>query len=120
MATLIKGKVKGSSIIEVTVAMVIASISFLLAASFFWQVALGSLYRQPQKAQQLAISTLNQTLAEGAFVSGPIEHEVYQLRRTIEAYQGSPSLLLVHIEVLSADERLLAEAKQLVYVEKDR
>jgi Tfp pilus assembly protein PilV len=113
----VRQKVAASTLVEVIVAMVIASISFLLAAGFFWQIAVGSFYRKPMKAEQLAVSLLNQTMAEEAFVSGAVENEVYRVERIVEAYRNTPSLLLVHIRVLTTDDRILSEAKQLVYVE---
>lgn len=120
MGRVVNIKVKASSVVEVTIAMVIASLSFVLAAIFFGQLTVSSLYRQPAKAQQLAESYLNQSLLDKAYLTETLEHETYQIQRTVSTYQASPLLLVVHIEVLSADYERLAEAKQLVYVEELR
>lgn len=116
LAGFIKKKVSSATIVEITVAMVLAGTCFLLAFMVFGRVA-ASRFNEKSLTMELAVENLIvTTLQENRFTDETIRTEDWILHKEVSTYNGHAGLLLLVIQVTDVKGKDLLTRRQLFYV----
>ena len=115
MALLTK-KIKGSTLIEVLVAMIIVMVSFGIAMAIFMNISSSGNHAQQLKAQLLLNKAAIRTKAENSFIDEISEGESIIINKTVTSYNGIPGLNLLLLQAFDINGKKIAERKELVIV----
>ena len=110
-------KIKGSTLIEVLVAMIIVMVTFGIAMAIFINVSSSDRHVQKLKAQLLLSEVAIRTKAENSFIDATIELENITLNKTITSYREIPGLNILLLEAFDINGKKVAERKELIIVE---
>jgi MFS superfamily sulfate permease-like transporter len=111
----LKINVRASSIVEVSVALVIISFVFGIAATIFMRVEQSAF-----SARKFAAGVALDKVFEETRASVPAEEQVYEagemlIFQTAEKYKDNKDLLVVRLEARDDNGKVIAERKYLVY-----
>lgn len=116
MVKLIPAKLQGSSLVEVTVAMVLLSVvigaSFLLFASLAGTS--GSL--REQKALAVASAHAAETLDAQLYFDATDKKSDFLVSRIISPYLNRPELIMLEVFVMGENGDTLASRREIIYV----
>lgn len=96
--------------------MVILSVTFALSLSLFGKLFITSFIQTKPEATQLAYSILERSVNDHHYVNEEFVIDEYQLKKTVEPYEGMPHLLKITVEVSGPARRKKVTVKRLVYV----
>ncbi|MFN6945505.1 MAG: prepilin-type N-terminal cleavage/methylation domain-containing protein [Cytophagaceae bacterium] len=105
---------KGVSLIEVVIAMVIIAITYSIGIMIYINVLYSSYDIRKIEAIHLADNCANKALHEKTFYDEQIEFNDFYVERKVSPHQNG--LMRMDIEVYSKNNKLLAKRKELVRV----
>lgn len=108
-------KVKGSTIIEVLVAMAILSICSVLAVIIYLNIQKSTLPFLKIKAMELAKSELDKTLLAEDYFDRSGEVEGFNIVRSVKAKEGFPDCLALRIIIFDQQKKKLVELERTIY-----
>jgi hypothetical protein len=112
-------KLKASSLVEVTTAMVLVILIFGIALMIFFNVTSSSLTLQKLKYKVELQHYAQETIFQRSFLSDEIELGNITIIKHVETYQGDPNLVLLHFRAILQPATLLADYKTIVYVPEE-
>lgn len=105
---------KGSTLVEVLVAMVIITSVFAIGGIIYLNVMRYTLNNDEIIAKTLAEDAL-QTKKEGKKYHLPDLDKVFEVKINEEAYSGGEDLYLISVGVFNHKERLVYQTQELIY-----
>lgn len=114
MARLKTHKVKGSTLIETLIAVVIILTCFSIAMMFFMKLNQSSFTKQHLKAEQLVKQQLYNSLKTENYIDDNFTEEDFTISQTIEPYKNYPNLFILKVEALNKNNKTLASRKQVI------
>lgn len=111
-----KHHISGSSLVEVTVSLLLVSISFLAAWMIYGYVVSSSAQRLTRTAEAQAEAWLANTLLEENFTADQREFDWGQMERVVSSHPDHELLVQVQILAFRVDGKPLADVNQWVYV----
>jgi hypothetical protein len=112
----IKKKVPSATIVEITVAMVLAGTCFVLAFIVFGQLAVNRFNERDLELELAVGNVVATTVQENSYINETISAEDWVLKKKISRYNGHATLLLLEISVTDLNGKELLSRKQLFYV----
>lgn len=111
----IKNKIPSATIVEVTVAMVLAGTCFVLAFMVFGQLAASGFNERGLEIELAVENLIATTVQENSYINETISTEKWVMEKKISMYNGHASLLLLEISVSDLNGKELLSRKQLLY-----
>ncbi len=108
-------RVKASSIIEVSVAMVITSIALSCSLMLFQRISTSSYSLQELKAQQLLTTRIEHTLRTSNLTNFTETTDQLTIEQKTHAYPPQQNLMIIHLTAYRQDGKQVAELKRIVY-----
>lgn len=108
-------KISGATLIEVTVGLVLLTISFLAIWMIYGQVVASSSQRLTRTAEAEAEAWLSQTLLNEEYLDRDKAYDWGSLERNITDHPQYPNLIQVQVNAYRKDHELLASTNQWVY-----
>lgn len=108
-------RLKASSIIEVSVAMVITSIALSCSLLLFQRISESSYSLQELKAEQILINKIEHTIRTKNLISFTETVDGLTVEQKITTYPQQKDLLIIHLTVRRHDGKPMAQLKRLVY-----
>jgi Tfp pilus assembly protein PilV len=112
-------KLKAASLLEVVIAMVIISIVFGVGMMTYMNILKSSFSVQQLNATLLLNKIVEETKQEQSFFDETITEENITVYKKASKYQGNDNLVLLELEVLDAENKILANRKQLIRTEAE-
>lgn len=111
----LKDKIKGSTLVETLVAMIIVMLAFGIGLMIYLNVIQSSGAQQKLNAQLQMNRIAIETKGKNLFVDDEYSMENLKLVKTIQSYSGeSDKLKLLKIEAFDGNGKKLSERKELV------
>lgn len=107
-------RMKAASLVEVTIAMVIITITFSIGMMVFVNVTRSSYSLERFRADVLANEIANQTISEQRFFNEEIIREPFIVDKVLSKYPGTEDVLQLECIVRLEQGRVLVTRKQLV------
>lgn len=107
-------RLKGSSLVEVLIALAITSFCAALASAIYLNIQKSSLPFFKVKAMEIAGSYMSETLEKRNFSEEEYTVEEFMVRRKIEPAALFPDCYLVRIMVFDMSRKKIAELESLV------
>jgi hypothetical protein len=107
---------RASSILEVTVALVILSISFSIFLIIHLNVTSGSRYFQRIKYESRIAMAYNELIRTGDYTDQVVTEGTVKIFRSVTPYPGQLNLKTIRLKAVSENGKILAEYKTLLYV----
>lgn len=111
-------RVKGSSLVEVLVSLVIIAIVFTIASTIFVNVQLGTESLSKVKAIEKARNIAALSLQQEDWRDAIYRHESYNIEKKLLPYGSIPDLFLLSVDVKSKGGKSAYLYRRLVYVRK--
>jgi type II secretory pathway pseudopilin PulG len=107
-------KLEGFTIMESLVAMIIVASSFGMASMVY--VNCMQFNREPEKihANRAIDAMIEQTLLQKSFLNEHFSNEIFDIDKTLKAYEGANNLDELCIKVYDKEKRLITSRKLLV------
>lgn len=109
---------KGSTLIETIIAMVILVFVFSAGITVYHQVLSSSVNLQKVKAQQVALKAMAECQKEKAYFDAVVVGEDGKIVKKVEAAAWGADVYKVTIAVLGSKEDTLAVQRKICYVEE--
>lgn len=107
-------KLKGSSLVEVLIALAVMSVCISLATLIYLRIQQSSLPFFKVKAVELAEQYMQETLDQVAIFEHNFSSDEFTIKRSIAASQGFPDCLLVRIMVFDASKKKVWELESVM------
>jgi hypothetical protein len=111
-----RARVRSSSILEVSVALVILSLAFGVFMMIYMNVLAGSFYLQKLKYEGRLGMLYRETLKSKDFTDRTEEDGVVRIFRKVSAYKGNTDIMAIELKAIDQGGKILAEFKFLYYV----
>ena len=108
-------KIKGSSILEVTTAMVLVGIIFIISTMIYFNLITSNKSRRQLKAEQLLNHLVQENIANKQFLDGQYSYGTFTIYQQVESYKQNKNLFWFRLEARDADGKIIADYNQLVY-----
>jgi hypothetical protein len=112
----ISGRIRSSSILEVTVALVIISITFGIFMMIYVNLLSGNYYLQKLKYEGKLTIQYQELVQSKNFIDEVKEDETVRIFQTILPYRNATNIKLVELKAINRNGKVLAEHKTLYYV----
>ncbi|HYF68574.1 MAG TPA: hypothetical protein VD884_10575 [Ohtaekwangia sp.] len=113
---MIGSRLKGSSLIEVTVALVIITLVFSLAMVIYLNVQRSGLYAFKLSCEMMLNEVYTNTVRSEDYQNKEVTYDEVFIYQEVKTYPGSGNLLLITLEAREPGGKMIAERKHLVYV----
>lgn len=110
-----KTYLKGSSIVEVLIALAITSFCASLAVVIYLNIQKSSLPFFKMKAVEVAEFYMNETLEKHSFFEETYKAEEFSVKKTLSSSENFPDCLNLRIIVFDNSKKKLHELETLVY-----
>lgn len=107
-------KIRATTLIEAIIAMLIIVIAYGIGLMIFMNVSKSASSGLKLKATLQLESVLSQTKKDAKYLDEEIETDNLKIEKTVTKYEGNKSLNVLHIRVLSKDNKLLAEHREII------
>ena len=111
-------RARASSLIEVTVALVIISISVGIFMTLYINLLSRSHYLQKLKYELKLQDMYYEMIAKVDFNDDVIDENQIRIFKKVIPYEGNTNLNFIELRAIASDGRLLAECKGLYYDQK--
>jgi len=109
-------RLKASSLIEVTVALVIISMIFTIAITIYLNVQRSGFSTGKLLHNVMLDDAYNETMKARDYTSKEIQYDEVTLFRDVKRSDLNKNLIMLKLELRNTDGALLAERKYLLYV----
>jgi hypothetical protein len=113
---ILQGRVRSSSILEVTVALVIVSVAFGIFLMIYMNILAANLYLQKLKYEGRLMSQYQEILRTGAFIDDIKDEGQVRIFQTVTPYKGEGKAKQIELKAIRHDGKLLVQYKFIRYV----
>lgn len=114
---LLRKKLKGGTLVETLVAMVVIMLSFTIAVIIFSNVIRSSSFPRKVKAETLLKDLAARSKADNIFLDASFQYNGMQINKKVSPYAGSMGLSMLNLEAVDADGKRIAVFNELVLTE---
>lgn len=114
----IKTKIKGSSLLETLIAIVLMVVSFSVATMIIINVLASDRGRLKMHAMLELENMYISTIKEKTYINSTVESGKMKLIKSIEPYKGSAILYKITLLAVQENGQTLAEIEKLVVIQK--
>lgn len=111
-------KIKGSSLLETLIAIVLMVVSFSVATMIIINVLASDRGRMKMHATLELEKLYIQTIHEKSYINSTVESGKIKLVKTIEPYKGSSNLYQITLTAVQENGQNLSEIKKLILITK--
>ncbi|WP_026898452.1 prepilin-type N-terminal cleavage/methylation domain-containing protein [Daejeonella oryzae] len=108
-------KVKGSTLIEVVISMVIIVVIFTIAMGIYANILRSSLSVKKYQAQETLNKLMNQSEKSPKTMNQTFNLNDFQISRKISPYRNHTNLLEIHLAAFNQNKEKLAEIRKVIY-----
>lgn len=109
-------RVRASSLVEVTTAIVVISMVFSLAIMIYLNVQKSGLTAQRMAGVYKIDDVLTETIKTGMYQSRQVSFDTHTVYQDVAVSPDVPGLLVVRLEARDENGKVVAERKRLFYV----
>jgi|GEM_PF-6275428 len=108
-------RVRASSILEVTVAMVLLIGTFSTALLIYLNIVSSQPQLRKFKYEAYITDVIRESVRTRNFIDGQWEAESVTIFKTVESYRDNPRLLLLNVQAKDGLGKIVAESNILIY-----
>lgn len=108
-------RMRGSSIMEVLIALAIISFCLTLMVVIFLNMQKSSVPFLKLKANEIAATALRETLQSRTFSDDEFKREEFSVKKTVSVHSQLNDCMVIRILVFDTEKKRIAETSQVVY-----